>query len=107
MTPEGKVKKQVKAVLAEFGDDIDGFWPVPSGYGESHLDYVGCAWGWFICIETKAPGGKPSPRQIERIRTAKLAGAYVAVIDGTDKTTTYDQLRKDLMYLRDREVTNA
>jgi len=102
MTPEGKVKKAVKAVLAEFGDDIDGFWPVPSGYGESHLDYVGSAWGFFLSIETKAPGGKPSPRQIARIRTVELSGGLALVIDGTDKTVTYDQLRTELMVLRER-----
>lgn len=90
--PEKKVKDEVKKVLAKFGDDIDGFWPVPSGYGESHLDYVGCAAGHFFCIETKASGKKPSPRQLERIRRVSLAGGEIFVIDGTDKTDTYKEL---------------
>lgn len=83
MTPEGKVKKVVKAIIDKFGDKIDGFWPVPSGYGESHLDYVGCANGWFFSIETKAPGKKPTPRQMERIRRVELAGGKAFVIDGS------------------------
>lgn len=96
-TPENKVKAEVKKVLEPFGDIIDGFWPVPSGYGESHLDYVGCCNGVFFCVETKAPGKKPTPRQIERSRRVKAAKGHVFIIDGTDKTTTYDELRNHLM----------
>ncbi len=92
MTPEGIVKKKTKECLALFGDDINGFWPVPSGYGESHLDYVGCCRGWFFSIENKKPGAKPTPRQKERIRTVGLAGGKTFVIDGTDKTDTVADL---------------
>lgn len=91
-TPEGKVKAQVKKVLERYKSKVDGFWPVPYGYGESHLDYVGCCNGLFFCIETKAPGKKPTPRQKERIRTVRLAGGVAFVIDGTDKTDTYEDL---------------
>lgn len=96
-TPENKVKAQVKKVLEKFGDSIDGFWPVPSGYGESHLDYVGCCKGFFFCIETKAPGKKPSPRQVFRIEMVRRANGKVFVIDGTDKTDTYDDLHRWLV----------
>lgn len=92
MTPEGRVKKIVKDCLGTFGDDINGFWPVPSGYGESHLDYIGCCRGWFFAIETKKPGGKPIPRQVERIRGVNASGGKVFVIDGTDKTHTIADL---------------
>lgn len=102
MTPEGKVKKAVRDVLAKFGDKVDGFWPVPAGYGESHLDYVGCVRsskgvGWFLAIETKAPGKKPTPRQVMRIQNVQKAGGKVFVIDGTDKFSTVDQLEAWLM----------
>lgn len=100
-TPEGKVKDEVKKVLAEFGPDIDGFWPVPSGYGESHLDYVGCAWGVFISIETKKPKAKPTPRQLYRIQCVVKAGGIALTMDGTEETTTYAQLRELLMRIRD------
>ena len=98
-TPEKKVKDEVKKILDRFGDHMDGFWPVPSGYGESHLDYVGCLNGHFVSIETKAPGKKPSPRQLERIRRVTNAGGAVFVIDGTEKTTTYEQLFMALVKL--------
>lgn len=92
MTPEGEVKKVVKQCLSQFGRDIDGFWPVPSGYGESHLDYVGNCRGWFFTIETKKRGGKPTPRQEERIRNVRQSGGKAFVIDGTDKTDTIADL---------------
>jgi hypothetical protein len=98
-TPEAKVKAQVKKILASFGDKIDGFWPVPSGYGESHLDWVGCVAGVFVSIETKAPGKRPTPRQVERIRRVTLAGGHAFTIDGTDDTTTYAQLHAHLLLL--------
>ena len=98
-TPESIVKNKVKKVLDKFKSHIDGFWPVPSGYGESHLDYVGCICGHFFSIETKAPGKKPTPRQMERIRRVQLAGGLAFVIDGTEATTTYDQLEAHLMLL--------
>lgn len=79
-TPEGKVKAQVKRILAKF--PIYGWWPVPSGYGESSLDFVGCVAGLFFAIETKAPGKKPTPRQQKVIHDMEAAGATVFVIDG-------------------------
>ena len=91
-TPEGRVKSVVKKVLDKYKSVVDGFWPVPYGYGESHLDYVGCACGLFFSIETKAPGQKPTPRQKERIRTVNLAGGKTFVIDGTPETDTYEDL---------------
>lgn len=93
-TPEKKVKDEVKKVLNKFGSDIDGFWPVPYGYGESHLDWVGCVCGIFVSIETKAPGKRPTPRQVKRIRDVKEAGGIAVVIDGTEDTTTYAELEE-------------
>lgn len=100
-TPEGKVKNAVKKVLDKFGTDLDGFWPVPSGYGESHLDYVGCLCGVFISIETKAPGKRPTPRQIDRIRRILAAGGHAFIIDGTSKTTTCEELEAKMMLIRE------
>jgi len=106
MTPEGKVKKAVKTVLAMFGEDIDGFWPVPNGIGESHLDYVGCCRGWFFSVETKAPGKKPTPRQVFRIGTVHKAGGKAFVIDGTAKTDTIEDLAEWLIS-RERKDENS
>lgn len=83
MTPEGRVKKKISKYL----DSLPGCWynmPVPSGYGKSMLDYIGCWRGRAFSIEAKAPGEVPSPRQegtIDDMRASKMA---VFVIDGTD-----------------------
>ena len=80
-TPEGKVKRTVSSLLRAT-PDLYYFMPVPSGYGESSLDYLGCYRGKFFAIETKAPGKKPTDRQNMMISRMKAAGAAVFVIDG-------------------------
>ena len=80
MTPEGRVKAKVKKLLK--GYNLYSNWPVPCGYGTPMLDCVGCFLGLFFSIETKAPGGKPTPRQQQTIEEQRRAGAKVFVIDG-------------------------
>ena len=81
-TPEGKVKRAVSGLLKA----TPGVWytmPVPSGYGESTLDYIGCYLGRYFAIETKAPGKKPTARQKQIIAAMQRAGGKVFVIDNT------------------------
>jgi hypothetical protein len=80
-TPEGKVKRRVSALLKS----VPGLWydmPVPSGFGGSTLDYIGCYRGQFFAVETKRPGGKPTERQLAIISRIKAAGGVVFVVDG-------------------------
>jgi len=61
-TPEGKVKDAVKAVLGKYG--VFYSMPVQTGYGSCMLDFHPCFLrGVGFCIETKAPGGRLTPRQ--------------------------------------------
>jgi hypothetical protein len=80
-TPEGKVKRKVSTFLKSV-DQLYYTMPVPSGYGESTLDYLGCYKGHFFAIETKAPGGRPTARQEQCMSLMERAGAKVFVIDG-------------------------
>lgn len=79
-TPEGRVKSKVKALLAQY--PVYGNWPVPGGYGEPMLDFVGCLNGRFFAIETKAPGEKLTPRQEFIKSNMESAGGKVFVITG-------------------------
>lgn len=79
-TPEGKVKAAVKKVLAEHG--VYSFMPVQAGYGAPALDFHCCHNGTAFFIETKAPGKKPTPRQLLTIEKIEAAGGRVFVIDG-------------------------
>ena len=82
MTPEGRVKNKIKKVLEKYKGRIYIDMYVPGGYGKPTLDYTGCFHGWYFAIEAKAPGKKPTERQLETIKDMEAAGAKVFVIDG-------------------------
>jgi hypothetical protein len=93
VTPEGKVKKAVTAILKQTSE-LYYFMPVPGGFGTTTLDYIGCHRGTFFAIETKKPGGKPTLRQGQIIGTMHAAKARVFVIDG-DTTELEDWLKRE------------
>lgn len=79
MTPEGKVKAKVKALLSRLGVEYD--MPVRNGFGKQQLDFCPCSVdGHLLIIETKAPGEWLTPLQ----RTTALrwlnTGASVFVV---------------------------
>lgn len=80
MTPEGRVKERVKRVLQKFKAYYH--MPVQNGLGAPSLDFIGCFYGLYFAVETKAPGGKPTPRQENTIAEIERAGGKVFVIDG-------------------------
>jgi hypothetical protein len=82
VTPEGRVKKQVKALLSTY-KDLYQEWPVPSGYGKSGLDAHCCYRGRYFAIETKAPGKKLTQRQALTAADIAQAGGIVFVVDGS------------------------
>jgi hypothetical protein len=85
MTPEGRIKQRVTALLKSY-NGMYYYMPVPSGYGESTLDYIGCYKGQFFSVETKAPGKKPTNRQMQIIAAMERAGGAAFVIDSEDLT---------------------
>ena len=80
MTPEGKVKARIKRILIREG--VYSEMPVPSGYGKSGLDYNCCVCGFWLSIEAKAPGKKPTKRQLATMRAIRKAGGVAIVCDG-------------------------
>ena len=97
VTPEGKVKKLVAALLAEFnivnakdaGKDIpsDGWYYLPgqSGYGVKGIpDFVGHYLGRFFSVETKAPDKTPAGFQELQIAEILRSGGVVFVVDGPE-----------------------
>ncbi len=89
-TPEGKVKRKVSALLKQY-DCLFYTMPVPSGFGESTLDYIGCHYGRFFAIETKAAGKKPTPRQDGIIEQIRAAGGKAFVVAGDEG---FDELKR-------------
>jgi hypothetical protein len=78
VTPEGKVKEQVKRLLRKF--KVYYHMPVMNGMGSPTLDFVCCFNGRYITIETKAPGGKPTKRQQQTMQEVSDAGGFVFVV---------------------------
>jgi len=89
-TPEAKVKRHVSQTLKR-AEAVYYFMPVQTGYGSPTLDYLGSSHGRAFAIETKAPGKKPTLRQVAIIREMEAAGMKVFVIAGDPKE--YEALR--------------
>ena len=83
MTPEGKVKQNIKAVLKKYGAYYH--MPVQNGMGTPALDFHVCCAGKYLGIEAKSPGKKPTPRQLLTAREIVEAGGEVLFIDGCTK----------------------
>jgi hypothetical protein len=78
LTPEGIIKDRVKKVLRAAGAYYH--MPVSNGMGAPSLDFIACYRGHFIAIETKAPGKKPTPRQLITMRDMAAAGGFVFIV---------------------------
>ena len=81
-TPEGQVKKSIKALLAHLG--IWYCMPATGGYGKSGVpDFLCCADGRFIGIEAKAPGklSNTSTMQDQQLAEIRTAGGLTLVCD--------------------------
>lgn len=79
MTPEGKVKVKVKALLKHYG----AYWhcPVQNGMGAPSLDFIGCYYGRYFGIETKAGSKQPTPRQWATMEQICKAGGATFVVN--------------------------
>lgn len=81
MTPESKVKEQVKRLLLRYAAYYHC--PVMNGMGAPSLDFICCYQGRYFAIETKAPGGKPTQRQMLTMAAIEKAGGRTFVVDGS------------------------
>jgi hypothetical protein len=82
-TPEGKVKAKLRKLLNEY-TGLYAYWPVPTGYGRTTLDMLGCYRGRFFSVETKAEGKKPTLKQTLDLQTIERAMGRAFVIAGMD-----------------------
>jgi len=85
-TPEGKVKDRVKKLLKSF-PCIYYHMPVQNGMGAPSLDFICCVRGYYLAIETKAPGKKPTPRQELTMEAIAKAGGFVYVVSDDESFT--------------------
>jgi hypothetical protein len=83
VTPEAKVKDKVRKILESYGEELYAYWPVPTGFGKTTLDVLGCYRGKFFAIETKADHKKPTLRQTGELNRMERAMGRTFVIIGT------------------------
>jgi Holliday junction resolvase len=94
MTPEAKVKKQVKAILD--GLDVYHFSPMQNGMGRAGIpDIIACHGGRFIGIECKAGNNKPTALQERELNRILNAGGEAYVI----YEENIEQLREELIWM--------
>lgn len=92
MTPEAKVKKQIRAIL-----DAEGVYyamPMGTGYGNSGVpDFLCCVAGKFVAIEAKAGKGKTTALQDANIDKIRSAAGVALVINEQNIDTLMPLLR--------------
>jgi len=80
MTPEAKVKKQIRAILERVGAYYS--MPIGSGFGNAGTpDFLVCHRGLFIGIEAKAGRGKPTALQEHNLNRIMQAGGEALVVN--------------------------
>ena len=83
MTPEGKVKAQIKRIVAEAGAYYA--MPMGTGFGNAGVpDFLICHKGEFIAVEAKANGNKPTALQEKHLNDIRIAGGIALVVDETN-----------------------
>lgn len=82
-TPEGRVKNRVREVLSRY-PSMYTYWPVPSGFGRTTIDVLGCYRGRFFAVEVKADGKKPTLKQATEMQTMELAMGRTFVVAGVN-----------------------
>jgi hypothetical protein len=80
MTPEGKVKQALKLMLKKYTADVYVFMPVQAGYGAPGLDFHCVVHDRAFFVETKAPGGALTKRQMSTIKHLQKIGSTVFVL---------------------------
>lgn len=81
MTPEGKVKNRVVALLKQAGN-LYWFFPATHGYGRSGVpDIICCISGRFLAIECKAGKNPPTELQRREMRAIRGAGGEAVVVN--------------------------
>ena len=95
-TPESRVKAKVKKLLKEHG--AYQFWPVQTGYGAKTLDCLACHRGYFVAIETKAPGKKPTDLQWVTVEQIQMSGGIAMVVDGDGALSRLDEILEEITH---------
>jgi hypothetical protein len=90
MTPEAKVKKQVRELLRELG--IWYYQPMQNGMGQVGIpDFICCWKSRFLAVETKAPGkrGDTTANQDRILEQIDSHGGLCIVVDDVSQLVEF------------------
>jgi hypothetical protein len=94
-TPEAKVKAKIKTILKKYG--VYYAMPIGTGYGNAGVpDFLCCVSKYFVAIEAKANGGKPTALQTKNIEQINACGGLALVVD-ENNLTMLDELIKEML----------
>lgn len=97
MTPEGKTKAKIKALLKKY--DVYYAMPIGTGFGNSGVpDFLCCINGFFLGIEAKAGKGKVTALQNKNLDSIVAAGGSAIVVN----EDSMEYLETSLLELKER-----
>ena len=95
MTPEGLVKKTIKAVLSHH--KVYYTMPLGAGFGVAGVpDFLCCVDGVFLAVEAKAGKGKTTALQDRQLAEIQAAGGHALVI----RETNINELEEKLIWIK-------
>ncbi len=100
-TPEAKAKQRIKKLLNKYG--VYSHMPVQNGMGAPTLDFICCYKGLYLAIEAKAPGKKPTTRQLKTMEQIAKAGGIAMTVGTTE--AQFEALEKFLEALYDKRIS--
>jgi hypothetical protein len=98
MTPEAKVKDQIKKILKAY--DVYYAMPMGTGYGNAGVpDFLCCVGGTFLAIEAKAGKGTTTALQDKNINAIHDCGGHAYVINENN----IHELVETIIFLLEKE----
>jgi hypothetical protein len=105
MTPEAKVKKVGRAIMTKMG--MYHFPAFSGGYGRSGVpDDIACYQGFFVAVEYKANGGKPTALQLKNMDDIRKSGGVALLIDEENVHQLEELINAEIQSSRTREVVS-
>lgn len=103
MTPEGKVKAEVRKILRDHAAYVHYEHIPASQFGKAGAaDYLACICGRFVSIECKAGKGKQTLLQQVNQKLVEGSGGIYLLINETN----YDKLKNLINLIRTRDNYN-
>ena len=101
MTPEGKVKAEIKNILKKHG--VWYFMPRGTVLGSAGIpDFICCIAGKFVAIEAKSATGRLSAMQYRQIELIRNQGNGIVMVVCPESLDILDESLGELLHEREK-----